>query len=54
MIDGHIHIERGDYSIEWISKFVNNAIENRIDEIWLLEHCCRFKEFVPMYDSVYA
>ena len=54
MIDGHIHIERGEYSLEWISRFINKAIENNIDEIWLLEHCYRFKEFVPMYDSVCA
>lgn len=25
-----------------------------LDEIWLLEHCYRFKEFMPMYDSVCA
>lgn len=52
MIDGHIHIERGKYSLKWINKFVNKAIENNIDEVWLLEHCYRFKEFVPMYDSI--
>lgn len=27
MIDGHIHIERGDYSLEWIEQFVNKAVE---------------------------
>lgn len=54
MIDGHIHIEQGEYSLEWINKFVNKAMENNIDEIWLLEHCYRFKEFVPMYYSICA
>ena len=39
MIDGHIHIERGNYSIEWIEQFVNKAVKMKIDEIWLLEHC---------------
>ena len=39
MIDGHIHIERGDYSLEWIEQFVNKAVEMKIDEIRLLEHC---------------
>ena len=54
MIDGHIHIERGDYTLDWINQFVNRAVERQIDEIWLLEHCYRFEEFVPMYDSVCA
>ncbi|MBR3646739.1 MAG: hypothetical protein IKN54_10010 [Lachnospiraceae bacterium] len=26
MIDGHIHIERGDYTLEWIQQFVNRAV----------------------------
>ena len=46
MIDGHIHIERGDYSLEWIEQFVNKAVEMKIDEIWLLEHCYIFEEFI--------
>ncbi|MDE7202575.1 MAG: hypothetical protein K2O91_11910 [Lachnospiraceae bacterium] len=52
MIDGHIHIERGEYTLDWINQFVNKAVEMEIDEIRLLEHCYRFEEFVPMYDSV--
>lgn len=52
MTDGHIHIERGDYTLEWIDKFVSKAVEMQLDEIRLLEHCYRFEEFVPMYDSV--
>lgn len=52
MIDGHIHIERGPYTLEWINQFVNKAVEMQIDEIRLLEHCYRFEEFIPMYDSV--
>lgn len=54
MLDGHIHIERGEYTLEWIDKFINKALEQDMDEIWFLEHCYRFKEFVPMYDSVCA
>lgn len=52
MVDGHIHIERGEYTLEWIEQFVGKAIEMELDEIQLLEHCYRFKEFEPMYDSV--
>ena len=54
MIDGHIHIERGPYTLDWINQFVNRAVETGLSEIRLLEHCYRFEEFVPMYDSVCA
>lgn len=54
MIDGHIHIERGKYTLDWIKQFVDKAVEMQIDEIRLLEHCYRFEEYVPMYDSVCA
>ena len=54
MIDGHIHIERGAYTLDRINQFVSKAFEMEIDEIRLLEHCYRFEEFVPMYDSVCA
>lgn len=54
MVDGHIHIERGEYTLEWIEQFVKNGLAHGLDEIWLLEHCYRFREFVPMYNSVCA
>jgi histidinol-phosphatase (PHP family) len=54
MTDGHIHIERGDYTLEWIKRFADRAAETGLDEIRLLEHSFRFVEFVPMYDSVRA
>ena len=54
MTDGHIHIERGPYTLDWIQRFADRAAEMRIDEIWLLEHSFRFGEFVPMYGSVCA
>ena len=54
MIDGHIHIERGDYSLEWIRRFVDRAVETGLSEIRLLEHNFLFPEFAPMYDSVRA
>lgn len=54
MLDGHIHIERGEYTYEWINQFVNKAVEKQLDEIWLLEHCYRFEEYTPMYASACA
>lgn len=34
MVDGHIHIERGEYTLEWVNQFVNKAVEKQLDEIW--------------------
>lgn len=53
-IDAHIHLERGEYILDWVNEFVVQAINQGMNEIWLLEHCYRFREFVPMYDSVCA
>jgi len=43
MIDGHIHIERGDYTLEWIQQFVDRAVATGIDEIRLLERKRRWR-----------
>lgn len=52
MTDVHIHIERGPYTKEWIDKFVKQAVNMGMNEIYLLEHSHRFVEFAPMYASV--
>lgn len=54
MVDGHIHIERGPYTLEWVREFVKRAQETGLDEIRLLEHNYMFPEFAPMYDSTRA
>lgn len=51
MKDLHIHIERGPYTIEWIEQFVNKAIKENLDEICLLEHSIRFKDFHPAFNE---
>lgn len=33
VIDGHIHIERGPYTLDWINEFVKRAQETGVDEI---------------------
>lgn len=38
MLDCHIHIERGEYTTDWINQFVQKAKGKGLDEIWLLEH----------------
>jgi len=52
MIDGHIHIEKGSYSLDWINEFINHALERGISEIHLLEHSHRFKEFALVYENI--
>lgn len=32
-VDGHIHIERGEYSLEWIQQFVDKAVERQVDDV---------------------
>ncbi|HBL84909.1 MAG: hypothetical protein A2Y17_06725 [Clostridiales bacterium GWF2_38_85] len=54
MTDCHIHIERGPYTLDWINKFINKAVEQGLSEIWLLEHSYRFIEFLPMYNDICA
>jgi histidinol-phosphatase (PHP family) len=52
LIDGHVHIERGPYTLEWISQFVNKASERGITTLHLLEHSHRFFEFEQLYHEV--
>ena len=47
--DMHIHIERGEYNKKWIEQFVDKAVQMGIDEINLLEHSIRIKEFLPTF-----
>lgn len=49
MKDLHVHIERGEYNKAWIDRFVNQAVKMGMDEINLLEHTIRIKEFHPTF-----
>ena len=49
--DLHIHIERGPYTLEWIEKFISKAQQMELDEICLLEHSIRFKDFHPTFEE---
>jgi len=52
MIDAHVHIEKGPYTLEWIEKFIAQAEKTNITELYLLEHSHRFLEFRGIYDEV--
>lgn len=45
MKDLHIHIERGPYTVEWIERFIDKAVKENLEEICLLEHSIRFRDF---------
>lgn len=49
MKDLHIHIERGPYEIQWIEQFIDKAVEMGMEEICLLEHTIRFRDFHPVF-----
>lgn len=52
MIDGHVHLEKGPYTKDWLLKFIEKASEKGITELYLLEHSHRFVEFKPIYNSI--
>lgn len=55
MIDAHVHIfqgNSGEYSIELINSFIEQAQKNSITEIYMLEHTHQFYEFEQMYKPV--
>lgn len=53
MIDGHVHLERGAYTKEWMQRFVHRAKMMGITQLYLLEHTHRFEEFRGIYDSIF-
>ena len=34
MLDGHIHLEQGPYTLAWVQKFIEQAQRMGLDEIW--------------------
>jgi len=43
--DMHIHLEQGPYTVSYVERFVEKAMQMHLTEINLLEHSVRFKEF---------
>lgn len=38
MVDAHVHLEKGNYCIEWVQEFIQYARSRNIDELYFLEH----------------
>lgn len=52
LIDGHMHLEFGPLTKEYVLEFVKEAEKKGIDEIQILDHTNRFKEFEPIYENL--
>lgn len=52
LIDGHIHLENGDLTKEYVLLFVDEAIKKGLDAIQILDHTHRFKEFEVIYEEL--
>ncbi|MCI9042094.1 PHP domain-containing protein [Dubosiella newyorkensis] len=51
--DGHVHLENGPLSKEYVWEFVKAAQEQGIEHLQILDHTHRFYEFHDMYKGVY-
>lgn len=49
MIDYHLHLENGPFTLEWLTQFWQHAQKRGITEIGITEHCHKFREFYPMF-----
>lgn len=53
MIDGHVHLENGPLTKEYVLKFIHRAKQVGLRKIQILDHTHRFIEFRTFYDDVY-
>ena len=51
MIDAHVHLDNGPLTLEYLLEFVETAKKQSIDEIHIVNHTHRFKEFAPLYED---
>lgn len=52
MIDGHMHLEMGELTKEYVLTFVAEAQKKGITTIQILDHTHRFIEFEPIYKEL--
>ncbi len=51
-VDGHMHLENGPLTKEYVLQFVEEAKKKGLDEIQILDHTHRFIEFEPIYEEL--
>lgn len=52
MTDGHVHLEKGPLSADYVLEFVKEAERKGIDRLQILDHTHRFREFEPAYEEM--
>ncbi len=52
LIDGHMHLEYGPLSVEYVMEFVKQGVKMGMDCIHILDHTHRFEEFKAMYEPL--
>lgn len=51
LVDWHMHMERGPFTLEWLDRFVATARERGVAEIGISEHIYRFRESQEAYGA---
>ena len=52
LIDAHVHLEKGNYTVEWLQQFITWAQRRNVGEIFFLEHTHIFKECECLYEEM--
>ncbi|MBQ6333555.1 MAG: ASCH domain-containing protein [Erysipelotrichaceae bacterium] len=52
LCDGHMHLEYGPLNKEYALQFIEEGIRKGLDEVDILDHTHRFKEFKECYDHL--
>ncbi|WP_249029650.1 PHP domain-containing protein [Tannockella kyphosi] len=52
MIDGHVHLEYGPLTKEYVLEFVEQAKKMGVTVLHMLDHTHRFQEFAPIYEEL--
>ena len=54
LVDFHMHLERGPFTLEWLDRFLATARERGVAEIGISEHIYRFREAQVAYGAWWA
>ena len=49
--DMHTHLERAEYTEEWVDRFVAQAVATGVKRLCLVEHTHQFYDFDEMYEE---
>ncbi|HWJ03872.1 MAG TPA: histidinol-phosphatase HisJ family protein [Verrucomicrobiae bacterium] len=54
LVDYHLHIERGPYTLEWLQEFIHRGQSVGIAEFGFSEHCYRFTQAKHLLENPWA